>query len=168
MTRFLPALSRRVASTVAALGAGSLLLISLAGCAPAASDSPDLKPGDASLALEDWRQQIDDCMLDAGFDLTSTDVPEGSIDVSQFDMTKFDAAYAGCVDVVGEAPIDDSIPTDEEIFESQLIFAACMREKGYDYPDPEPGSIMSPAIGSDVDPDVVDTCSAQAYEDANQ
>ena len=146
--------------------AAALLLVGLTACAP---DTPKDGNGDvissgSTLTPEQWRIDMDDCMAKAGFDMGSGDTSE-PVDISKFDMVAFDAAYGTCMNQVGEPPIDENIPTDEEIFESQLIFAGCMRENGYDYPDPVKGEGgMSPAMGPEVDPNVVDKCGELAYD----
>ena len=150
--------------------AGIALILGLTACAPGSTEgNNELKTGADStqLSMIDWRQKTDDCMLAAGFDIrvpeTGEGEPSGSIDMSQFDMTAFDAAYKKCGDTVGPAPVDENQPTEEQMFESQLAFASCMREAGYDYPDPVKGSMgMSSALGPEMDVNVVDKCSAQA------
>lgn len=149
--------------------AGIALVLGLTACAPGSNEgSNELKTDNKQLSIEDWRQKNDDCMLAAGFDIrpstNAEGVPSGSIDISGFDMTAFDAAYKKCGETVGPAPVDENIPTDEEIFESQLIFATCMREAGYDYPDPVKVSMgMSPAMGPEIDANIIDGCSDKAY-----
>lgn len=153
-------------TTASALAAGAFLLLALTGCAPASGSGAELKADDFEASIVDWRQEMDDCMLDAGFDLNQTNAdgtPSDSIDTSEFDMAEFDKAYGACTAEVGEPPVDESLPTEEELFESQLVFASCMRELGYDYPDPVQGNGgMTQAFGPETDPNDIDTCSAQA------
>ncbi|UNK69561.1 hypothetical protein [Microbacterium sp. H1-D42] len=159
--------TRRVTAVAASVGA-VLLALTMTACAPAGGSDPELKSGDYETSLMEWRDNMDACMLKAGFDLK----PGGSdsteaIDLSQYDMAEFDAAYAECSKEVGEAPVDESLPTEDEIFESQLIFAQCMRDAGYDYPDPVKGSGgMSQAFGPETNPDDIDACDAKANEGA--
>ncbi len=157
---------RRAAVSALAAAAGAFLLLGLTACAPAADPDAELKTDDFDSSIVDWRQNMDDCMLKAGFDLTQSNAdgtPSDSLDLSQFDMAEFDKAYAACTAEVGEAPVDESLPSEEELFESQLAFASCMREHGYDYPDPVKGSGgMSQAFGPETDPDDIDACSAEA------
>lgn len=142
----------------------ALLLVSMAACSPNTSNDRELQSEGTQLTPEQWRIETDDCMREAGFDMGSGDNSE-PVDISQFDMVEFDKAYNTCVEQVGPPPIDENVPSDEEIFESQLKFAGCMRDAGYDYPDPVKGSGgMSPAFGPEVDPNVVDECGAMAYD----
>ncbi|MBC9926223.1 MULTISPECIES: hypothetical protein [unclassified Leucobacter] len=164
--------TRRSIAQFAAAAAGAALLLGLTACAPAGKEDVQLKTADFETALIDWRDQMDGCMLDAGFDMTPTggdSESTGTIDTSQFDMVEFEKAYAACTKQVGEAPVDESLPTEDEMFETQLIFAQCMREAGYDYPDPVRGSGgMTQAFGPETNPDDIDTCSAQAEAGAQQ
>lgn len=161
----------RRASVLASAAIGAVLLLGLSACAPVTAADSELDTG-AQMSPLDWRQKVDDCMLTAGFDIRTPAVAEGesseAIDTSQFDMVKFDKAYSACIATIGDAPVDENQPSDEEIFDFQLVFAACMREAGYDYPDPVKGNNMSPALGPEVDTDVVDTCSAKAQEQAQE
>ncbi|WP_223586226.1 hypothetical protein [Microbacterium sp. OVT16B] len=160
--------SRRATTGALALATGAVLALGLSACAPAGSADPELKSGDHEASIVDWRQSMDDCMLKAGFDLAQTSAdgsPSESIDTSQWDMAAFDKAYASCTAEVGEAPVDDSVPSEDELFESQLIFAKCMRELGYDYPDPVKGSGgMGQAFGPETNGDDVDTCTEKANQ----
>ena len=162
-----PRAIRRAGATALAVFTGAVLAISLSACAPSNGTNGEVQTDDLETSMFDWRHDVDACMLKAGFDLTPTIGPDGSsaaIDTSQFDMVAFDKAYGDCIAEVGEAPVDETLPTEEEIFDAQLLFAACMREAGYDYPDPIKGAGgMSAALGPDVDADVVDACSAKAY-----
>ena len=164
--------TRRSIAQFAAATAGAALLLGLTACAPAGEEDVQLKTADYETALIDWRDQMDSCMLDAGFDIApkgGDSESTGSVDTSQFDMVEFDKAYSACMKQVGEAPVDESLPTEDEMFETQLIFAKCMREAGYDYPDPVQGSGgMSQAFGPETNPDDIDTCSAQAEAGAQQ
>lgn len=160
--------SRRVTTGVLALVTGTVLALGLSACAPAGGAEPELKSDDLESSIVEWRQAMDDCMLKAGFDLAQTSAdgsPSDSIDTSQWDMAEFDKAYASCTAEVGEAPVDDSLPSEDELFESQLIFASCMRELGYDYPDPVKGSGgMGQAFGPETNGDDVDTCTEKANQ----
>ena len=125
-----------------------------------------LTTDDYETSIVDWRQKMDDCMREAGFDLGDPSTP---VDTSQFDMDAMAKASAACTITVGEPPVDPNQPTEDELFESQLIFATCMREAGYDYPDPVKGDGgMTPAFGPDVDSKVVDACSAQANKEISK
>lgn len=154
--------TRRTLRASATLLVGSTLLLGLSACGTATSGDTALKE-DSNLTIEQWRADIDGCMLGAGFDIGGSggDGPSGSVDISKFDMEAFDKAYATCIKKIGDAPVDENQPTEDEMFEVQLVFAKCMRDAGYDYPDPAKGA-MSPAFGPETDPKVLDACSEKA------
>lgn len=148
--------------TLAGLGT-ALLLVGMAACAPGTANDGELKSEGNQLTPEQWRIDIDDCMTKAGFDMGSGDSSE-PLNLSNVDMDEFDKAYGGCIDEIGDIPIDPNMPTEDEIFESQLKFAACMREAGYDHPDPVKGDGgLSGAFGPETDYEVVEKCSELAY-----
>jgi len=155
--------STTIRSLTALLGTGLLLAVS--ACSPTSGAGPELDTG-AKTTIEEWRQDVDDCMLDAGYDLVAMSEEGGGTtpSMTSAESAAFDVAYTACIDEIGEAPVDDSLPSEDEMFEAQLAFAACMREAGYDYPDPVKGSGMSEALGPEIDPDVVDTCYAKSQE----
>lgn len=155
---------QRATTLLASVG----LLIGLSACSSSsASPEPDTTPvatDNYEIAIADYRQKMDECYAAGGFPMVENS--NGMIDTTNFDMDEFNRVAAGCVRTVGEAPVDPSQPTPEEMAESQLVFAKCMRDAGYDYPDPVEGG-MSPAFGPETDPDVVDKCSATAYGTGN-
>ncbi len=151
---------------------GIALVLGLTACSPAKPQGTELKTDNYQLSLIDWRQKTDDCMLAAGFDIAGPSTGEGgmtgSVDLSKYDMVAFDKAYAKCAETIGDPPVDENQPTEQEMFESQLAFASCMREAGYDYPDPVKGQPVSAgAFGPETDGDVVDKCSAKASGQEN-
>lgn len=154
--------SQLTRTLTAVLGAG--LLVALSACAPTSEDT-SLDTGAPEITMEDWRQGIDDCMLDAGFDLVAMSESTVPSITSEEESADFDKAYTGCIGEVGEAPVDESILSEDDMFESQLVFAGCMRDAGYDYPDPVKGSGgMSEAFGPEVDPEVIDSCWTKGQE----
>lgn len=163
---------RRAVDRSLAVASCAVLAVGLAACSPAEETGGQLESGTFEASINEWRMDFDDCMNDAGFDLTQGAEEGGgvpSVDISQFDLAELDQAYAACTEEVGDPPVDDTVPSEEELFESQLAFAACMREAGIDYPDPVKGSGMTPAFSTDTDPEIVDACSAEAYaQDSSQ
>ena len=167
----MPRNRRRPAQSVLSLLAGAALLLSVSACTPDTSTGGDLTTGDSfETSLVDWQLKRDDCMKKAGFDIAAPETAPGEpvppLDLSQYDMVEFDKAYATCISEIGDAPVNPDQPTQEQMFEAQLVFAACMREAGYDYPDPVEGSGgMSAALGPEMDVEAVDACWDKA--DAN-
>ena len=152
---------RRTLRTSVTVIAGSTLLFGLAACGAdtSGSDKGTLKE-ESTMTMEQWRSDIDGCMKTAGFDMGD---PGEALDTSKFDMDAFDKAYTTCIKKIGDAPVDPNQLTQDEMFDVQLVFAKCMRDSGYDFPDPVKGG-MSGAFGPDVNPDDVDACSAKAKE----
>lgn len=156
--------------------AGITLLTGLAACAP----TPNTADGPAELdstsdeqAFEDWRIALDACMAEAGFDLPSVAVQgeadDGggnavSVDPGEVDLDALAAAQEACFEKVGHPPAQEGMPNDEEMHEMQLAFAKCMREAGYDYPDPAPSKsgAVSAMPADDFDPADVDRCAEEA------
>lgn len=146
---------------------GIALALALTACSPTQPQSTELKTENFQTSVMDWRQKIDDCMLDAGFEIATPQIGEDgmseAIDMSQYDMDAFDAAYSTCAEKIGDPPVDENQPNEQEMFDTQLAFAACMRDAGYDVPDPVKGeSSVTAAFGPDTDANVVEKCGQQA------
>jgi len=153
---------RRALSTSVTLIAGSTLLFGLAACGADKSGTGALKE-ESTMTMEQWRSDVDSCMLTAGFDITGGENGNESVDTSQFDMEAFDKAYTTCIKKIGDAPVDPNQLSEDEMFDVQLAFAKCMRDSGYDFPDPVKGG-MGGAFGPEINPDDVDACTAKANE----
>ena len=158
---------------------GIALLLALSACAPNGADSADLKSGDSDAAYEEWSAEFTSCMKGEGIDMQMATTADGTasdsttmdsgeaVDPDEIDVEAMDAANRKCIDKVGEPPVIPGMPDAEEMNEASLRFAACMRERGYDYPDPEisaDGSVgMSEAMSIDeFDPADIDACSEAA------
>lgn len=153
---------------------GVTLLAGLAACAPTpdASDRRDGldSPSDEQV-FEDWRLALDDCMAEAGFDLPSVAIQgeDGggnavSVDPDEVDLEALEAAQEVCFEKVGDPPAQEGVPSDDEMHELQLDFAKCMREAGYEYPDPAPGKggAVSAMPADEFDPADIDRCTEEA------
>ncbi len=160
--------------------AGASLLILLAGCTADAGDSGgggELSSGTEEQAFDEWNAAFDECMKEQGVDLeqfrtqASTGDGEGEADQQasvtvpdDLDMELFEAANETCLTEVGDPPAQPGAPDEEELQATMLAFAECMREAGYDYPDPEfSGNGAVAAMPADeYDPADVDHCSEMA------
>ncbi|WP_022891510.1 hypothetical protein [Agromyces subbeticus] len=169
---------RRARALLALTGIG--LLIALSACAPnasdGASDGADLASGDAQAEYDDWSLEFGDCMKEQGVDVSmsgttsSTETSDDSaatLNVDELDMEAMDAAHETCIEKVGEPPVQPGMPDADEMNEAMLAFAACMREAGYDFPDPEISSdggvvAMQAMPADDIDPAVMDACNEEA------
>lgn len=145
-----------------ALLAAAALTVALSGCSAADPGAGgELDSGDAEAIYTEWNDKFQDCMKDRGFDLSNT-----SESISADDAEALNEAANACYEKVGEPPADPDVPSNEEINEQMLAFAKCMREAGYDYPDPEidpnGGVAMSPAMPTEWDPADIDRCGEEA------
>ncbi|MEF3402510.1 hypothetical protein [Agromyces sp. CCNWLW203] len=173
------------ARTGLALAGIGLLLAALTACAPDTADTPELASGDSDAAYEDWSIDFTACMKGEGVDMSmtfadasgsaSSGAPSGDVEVHQpdpvdpgeVDLEAMEAAHEKCIDEVGEPPVPPGMPDADEMNEAMLAFAACMREAGYDYPDPEisnDGGVvaMQAMPADDIDPAVMEACNEEA------
>jgi hypothetical protein len=127
----------------------------------AASDAPT-DPEEAALAFAA-------CMRENGIDMPDPEfTSDGGMAMSigggpgEFDEEAMEAAQAECEPIMANVrPSEEDMPSDEEIQEMQdraLEAAQCMREHGYDWPDPvfEDGGRMTQMMGgedSGIDPE---------------
>lgn len=170
------------ARTGLALTGIGLLLAALTACAPT-TETPELASGDSDAAFEDWSIDFTACMKGEGVDMNMTFSVAGGeasngeasgdvetvdpVDPGEVDLEAMEAAHEKCIDEVGEPPVPPGAPDADEMNEAMLAFAACMREAGYDYPDPEISSdggmvAMQAMPADDLDPAVMDACNDEA------
>lgn len=146
------------------------LLTSLSGCGSEPEDdeiataggstttSPDTS--DSGESEEDFEDQMLDftkCLRKHGVDV---DDSGGGISISgePGDEDTIDEAMKACEDLRPERGDDGQRPEmTEELKEKFLALSQCMRDKGYDFPDPEFGDdggvrIGGPGGSSDIDP----------------
>ncbi|MFF2493713.1 hypothetical protein [Agromyces sp. NPDC058064] len=168
--------SRGARTRLALTGIG--LLLALTACAPSAPETPELKSGDSDAAYDEWSADFVSCMKEQGVDIEVATASGGStgsdsadsdeaLDPEEIEPEAMAAAQDTCIDELGEPPAAPGMPDADEINEASLRFAACMRELGYDFPDPEisaDGSVgMTQAMSVDeVDPEDFDTCTEKA------
>jgi hypothetical protein len=95
-------------------------------------DEADLDPEDAMLKFAQ-------CMREHGVDVPDPEAGGGlSIDGSGLSEAQMDAAQAACQKWMDMAePEDGGDELSEEEKQSFLDMAACMRDRGYNFPDPE-------------------------------
>lgn len=157
--------------------AGLMLVGGLAACAPtpdAADESPDLDSASQEQEFEDWQLAWEKCMKDEGVDMSqfmvkaSSDGDEVEQEVpeppSDADIAAMEDAREVCDEKLGDPPVRDDMPSDDEMNEMMLTFAQCMRDAGYDFPDPEPGpagTVAAMPMG-DYDPADMDACMTEA------
>ena len=148
--------------TMLALLTATALLLSACGQQAAGEDASE-DAGDTS--MEDAGLAYAQCMRDNGVDMPD---PESDADGGRVQMRlpegvdpesdAFQRAEEECRPLMEGAVqdrIDDLTPEERERIEQQMLdLAACMREEGYDMPDPQigGGGIRIGGPDSDVDP----------------
>ena len=164
--------------------AGFLLVGGLASCAPtpdAAEKEPELDSASQEQDYDDWQLAFEKCMDGQGVDLSqfmtkASDGGDAGADEpapeppSDADIAAMEDAQEFCMEEVGDPPTRDDLPSDEKLNEMNLLFAKCMRDAGYDYPDPEqgPSGAVAAMPQGDFDPADVDACvEAAGYPGAN-
>ncbi|MGG7465173.1 hypothetical protein [Plantibacter sp. YIM 135347] len=145
--------TRRLAPIVAIL-ATPLLLGALVGCAPSETPEPTSSPQ----SLDSWHLAYAACMREEGIDMPD---PEdgGTADIIKGDVDEqaLEAAADVCVGKLGDRPSPPGgKKTAEDYFEQELEAAQCIRERGFDVPDPILGKGFTP--GMDLPDEVVEEC----------
>ncbi|MDE3723493.1 hypothetical protein PWG71_19055 [Nocardiopsis sp. N85] len=154
------------ASTVYALGAVMAGLL-LTGCGPLGGEGDDEASGTREPTMEEAMVDFAACMRENGYDMPD---PEGEgmvhLPAAGPDDEELMAAMETCENLL---PVDENAPSEEEMFEENLRMAECMRENGYDMPDPERG--MGLAVPVDPDDDegmaALTRCSETARGEGN-
>jgi hypothetical protein len=169
---------RRVVGAVALVG---LLALTAAcgGDGEAGTDLPDAGGGSASPSAstaapvdpEDAMLEFAACMREHGVDMPDPG-PDGRVMIEGGDPATMEAAEEACRELREAAMPEDGMPQlDEEQKQAFLDVAQCMRDKGYDFEDPQfdGGGIrqrVDPGAGIDPeDPTFatdIDACRAEA------
>lgn len=149
------------------------LLLGLVGCAPGTGDSASSEPqadagtktssdSEHSAKMLAWELELAQCFRDNG--LTVTDpTPEGGWEEITAEMQELSPQ---CQKEIGPAPVRDLSAAelaemDKSRFEYETRLVECVRELGYDMPDPKLGATaVSPP--ADANQDDVQQCVDQA------
>lgn len=160
--------TQRLVRSLLAVSASVGLALSLAACSGGDANGVknDVLGEGAQQTYEDWNYEFEKCMKEAGIDM-SEGIPMDMSGGSWTPDSGYQAAESSCLDKVGQAPALPNALTDDELQSEMLAFAKCMRDLGYDVPDPEFSSGESPSVQS-FDPDTVspedlETCMTKAY-----
>lgn len=106
--------------------------------AGASSDAPDGSDADANLDPEDAMLKYAQCMREHGVDMPDPE-PGGGISINGEGLSReqMEAAESACQKWMDLAePDDGGQELSEEEKQSFLDMAACMRDRGYNFPDP--------------------------------
>ncbi|QIN29831.1 hypothetical protein [Brevibacterium luteolum] len=145
----------------------AVLVLSACGGANKEMEEDTGGGADSASSVEQWQHDFTRCMSDEGIELADGGgIPvnaDGSFGGSE-DSGDFDRALQTCEEKLGPPPQDAGAVGDEELEAQLLRFSKCMREAGYDVPDPDFGSGEGPVISGvpDADPEDVERCSAEA------
>ena len=158
---------------------GVILLTGLAACAPspAANQSGELNTASQEQEYEDWQRDFEKCLGEQGVDLSQfmgtavangeevfEEAPAPPEEPTEEEMAAMQEAMDVCDDELGKPPTRDDMPSEAEWNEMSLAFAACMREAGYDFPDPDLSSngAVTSMSSDDFAPEDMDKCSEEA------
>jgi hypothetical protein len=151
--------ARRALHAVATAAAVTVLSLSLAACGEDGDDNDDAAGETAaSTSAQDARLQFAQCMREHGVDMDDPG-PDGRVVLQakpgQEDVMR--AAQEACQEYLDDAMPEDAergIPPEQK--EALLAAAECMRDRGWNVPDPEfdGGRVLQRVEpGSDLDPD---------------
>jgi hypothetical protein len=141
-----------------------LLAISVAACAsgPSAGKGGDDAPGTSN--AQQWALDFAKCMRDRGVEVEDPAAGGGTIATRpQDESPERQAATEVCIDELGPAPTSgggQDGQSDEEQRRQMLAFAECLRERGFDVADPQPGTGLG--MPDDVTDEAIEACGAFA------
>ncbi|HXH33591.1 MAG TPA: hypothetical protein VNJ54_04160 [Plantibacter sp.] len=107
--------------------------IALAGCSAGGTASSSASPPDYAAEFDAYTLELASCMRDQGVDVEDP-TPGNTISLDGSDATN--AAYDTCEGIVGLPPVNPDQPSKEEISDELRLRAQCLRDKGFDVPDP--------------------------------
>jgi len=144
--------TRIITRTAALLTCAACAAGLMTGCS--SSDTDTAAASASATSADDYLLEMAQCMRDKGIDVSDPDA-NGNI---QFPET--DAAYAAaeeCQQIVGPAPGTEDLSNPET--QQDLVQAAqCLRDAGYDVPDPEADKGLQ--LNGDIPQDVMNKCFA--------
>ena len=152
---------RASAYALGAVAAGLLLT----GCGALGGDADGEAGGTREPTMEEAMVDFAACMRENGYDMPD---PEGegmiALPAVDPDDEELMAALEACEDII---PVDENAPSEEELFQEGLLMAECMREEGFDMPDPERGQGITIPVepGDDEGMEALTRCSEQAQEE---
>lgn len=145
---------------------GAMLV--LGACGDKTTDAGEESSIDnAAGSVEQWQHDFTQCMKAEGIELgEGGGIPvneDGSFSGDE-DSGDFDKALQTCEEKLGPPPAQAEPIGSGELEEQMLAFTQCMREAGYDVPDPDFGSGQGPVISGvpDADPADIERCSSEA------
>lgn len=149
-----------------------LLVVAFTGCSSEGGGTSPTTKSESQLAADakTWDVAVAQCMRAEGLDFADpSDSGGNAVEVGDdFDPDAFQAAAGKCQDEVteelGERPVTAAGKKAQEDYEEQLRETnECLRDKGYDAPDPEEGdggAMISEASDDEIPESVLEACGA--------
>jgi hypothetical protein len=138
-------------TTVKSIASAAIVILAfgLAGCT--GQTDPSSTSSDSALKytnMDDWEAAWQTCMRKNGAKLGADGLAEEGQDI-----TVFNEAVAVCEDETGEMPNGGLKASPEEQLKAWTVTAECLRDRGYDIPDPkhEASGAWSLATPRDLD-----------------
>lgn len=151
----------RTAAKFAVLLALPFLVGSLAACSTDGADStPTKKPSSSEQTLEDWQLDFASCMRGEGLDYPDPG-SDSVISIDAEHAEAFQDASKACTEKLGPPPggVQEQSPQDaQQQQEDALKSAQCLRDRGFDVPDPKPNEGLG--LPADVTNEDIAACVA--------
>lgn len=125
---------RRALAAIAAA-----IAVAIAGCTSTPGEpSADGSPSPSKPQAEDWQAGMVQCLTDKGWDVTSRDDGGFGYELSEEQLDPFDQAREECHLSLGYdfEPPEYSQDEAAEIYDAFVTAAECVRDLGYEVPDP--------------------------------
>lgn len=157
--------------TIFALTTVPLMALSLVACSPgqgstdSTADSGSQSESQIKNQALEWDRANAKCIRDAGFDMPDPNADGTGQAMAldpEVDFTALSAAMDACTKKLGTRPATEADKTAMEQYEKDARDSAkCLRENGYDAPDPVPGgpAVSGPGTTADIPADIIEKCS---------
>ncbi|OYD60773.1 hypothetical protein [Rhodococcus sp. OK302] len=102
------------------------------GAEPSSIESSKVSGASTATTRDEYDLQLAKCLRDAGFDVKDPAPGQGITESSP----EIIEAAPTCMRQLGNPPVQESSLSDTEQLQLGLKAAACIRERGFDFPDP--------------------------------
>ncbi len=149
--------------SIGALFAIPLLAGSLAACSPvsssnsAATSTTAGKVSSSVLTFDEWQIAFAKCLREQGVDAPDPSASGGGVSLGGGgDEAAMNTAAKTCSDKLGQVPAPPGGKSQEESKKEVLQVAKCLRENGFDVPDP--GTNQAMGIPQGASPEILKKC----------
>ena len=150
-----PLSTRIVTRTAAALACAVCAVGLMTGCSQGSKADSASEASASATSGDDYLLKMAKCMRDKGIDVSD---PDSNGNVQFPDNEAANKAAQECEQTVGPAPGTEDLAKPET--QQDLVKAAeCLRNEGYDVPDPEAGKGIQ--LNGDIPQDVMSKCFSQ-------